>query len=93
MNIRLLAFASASEALGSSDIDFQLRSLQGPSTEDPSVESATVADLKAELTRRHPELEALWERLAVSLNGQIASDAEVITEGAEVALLPPVSGG
>lgn len=85
MNIRLLAFASASEALGSPELDFTL----SPSTRD----RPTVADLKADLTTRYPQVAALWDRLAVSVDGQIVSDTEFLSEGAEVALLPPVSGG
>lgn len=37
--------------------------------------------------------EGLWRSLAVSVNREYSSLAEVLREGDEVALLPPVSGG
>jgi len=85
MKLRLLAFASASQALGSTELDYDLDS--------QPTGAPTVGDLKADLTIHYPQVEALWERLAVAVNGQIVSDAELLSEGTEVALLPPVSGG
>jgi MoaE-MoaD fusion protein len=81
MKIRVLAFASASDALGAAEREIELP------------DGADVAVLRAELVRRHPELEALWSRLAVAIDGEIAGADEAIPDGAEVALLPPVSGG
>lgn len=81
MRLRLLAFASASDALGAAEREIELP------------DGADVAALRAELVRRHPELGALWSRLAVAVDGEIAGPAEPIPDGAEVALLPPVSGG
>src|SRR6202034_2570340 len=52
-----------------------------------------IADLRAWLDERHPALAPLWPRLAVAVNGAIAGPADALAEGAEVALLPPVSGG
>ena len=80
MNLDILAFASASEALGTDRVRW-------------STEAATVGELKAELAQRHPGLGPLWERLAVSVDGEIATDVDELHDGAEVALLPPVSGG
>jgi molybdopterin converting factor subunit 1 len=37
--------------------------------------------------------EGLWRSLAVAVNREYSSVAEVLREGDEVALLPPVSGG
>lgn len=81
MKIRLLAFASASDALGAAEREIELP------------DGSDVAALRAELVRRHPELDALWSRLAVAIDGEIAGPAAPIPDGAEVALLPPVSGG
>lgn len=81
MNIRLLAFATASDALGTEERDLEL------------AEGSTVADLKALLGNRYPELAALWPRLAVAVDGKIAGNADPLSAGCEVALLPPVSGG
>lgn len=80
MRIRLLAFATAADALGPErDLDF------------PS--GATVADLRDRLLSDFPSLGRLWPRLAIAIDGRLARLDEEIPDGAEVALLPPVSGG
>lgn len=81
VKIRLLAFASAADALGSSELELEMP------------EASRIADLKSRLDREHPAIGPLWGRLAVALDGRIASLEEPLHDGAEVALLPPVSGG
>lgn len=80
MRIRLLAFATAADALGSE------RDLDLPS-------GSTVADLRNLLLADFPALARLWPRLAIAIDGRLVRMEEEIPEGAEVALLPPVSGG
>jgi molybdopterin synthase catalytic subunit len=81
MNIRLLAFASAGDALGASELELELPA------------GSRVHELRQRLEREHPALVPLWPRLAVAVDGRIAGAEEPLAEGAEVALLPPVSGG
>ncbi|HVS16044.1 MAG TPA: molybdenum cofactor biosynthesis protein MoaE [Thermoanaerobaculia bacterium] len=81
MKIRLLAFASASDAVGGSELELELP------------EGATVGDLKERLERDHAALAGLWHRVAVAVDGELAQDSTALADGAEVALLPPVSGG
>jgi molybdopterin synthase catalytic subunit len=81
MRIRLVAFASAADALGAGETELELP------------EGADVARLRAELERRHPEIGPLWGRLAVAVDGEIVGPETALYDGAEVALLPPVSGG
>lgn len=81
MKILLLAFASAGDAVGASRLEFTL------------AEGSTLADLRALLDREHPALKALWPRLAVAVDGELAPADTALRDGAEVALLPPVSGG
>jgi MoaE-MoaD fusion protein len=81
MKIRLLAFASAGDALGSTETEIELP------------EGSTVADLRALLDRDHPGLAPLWPRLAVAVDGRVVKADAPLAEGCEVALLPPVSGG
>jgi len=50
-------------------------------------------DALALLRRRHPELEPLWAHLAIAVDGVLAPRGAVLRDGAELALLPPVSGG
>jgi molybdopterin synthase catalytic subunit len=54
---------------------------------------ATVADLKNHVIELHPELEAGMDSVLASINKEFAFPEDEITEGAEVALFPPVSGG
>jgi molybdopterin converting factor subunit 1 len=54
---------------------------------------ATVADLRRSLEQEHPRLSSLLARSAIAVNHDFAGDHQLLTESAEVALLPPVSGG
>lgn len=81
VKITVVAFASASEVLGSSETSFELPS------------ASTLDDLRARLTTLHPALENLWPRLAIAVDGVLSSENVVLLEGSEIALLPPVSGG
>ena len=81
MKIRLLAFASAGDALGATETEIELS------------EGSRVADLRARLDRDHPALSSLWPRLAIAVDGRISGPDEPLQDGIEVALLPPVSGG
>jgi molybdopterin synthase catalytic subunit len=56
-------------------------------------EGATVADLLANLSGRHSGPAAALSGIAVSVNAEYARAARVLSDGDEVGLLPPVSGG
>jgi molybdopterin converting factor small subunit len=56
-------------------------------------EGASVADLRKHLAARCPALAGLLERSALAVNDEFAEDGLLIPVGAEVGLLPPVSGG
>ena len=78
----MLSFATALDAVGSAE------------TEHDLPDGATIADLVERLTAAYPAIEPLWPRLAVAVDGEVAADrAAPLHDGAEVALLPPVSGG
>ena len=81
MKIALLAFASVSDALGERESVVALE------------EGSSIADLKTLLEVEHPELRAMWEGLAVAVNGNLETDDRILQADDEVALLPPVSGG
>jgi len=53
----------------------------------------TVAGLKEILVTQIPALEASLPSTLISINREYAFDEEIIPEGAEIALFPPVSGG
>jgi molybdopterin synthase catalytic subunit/molybdopterin converting factor small subunit len=54
---------------------------------------ATAADLRDRLALDYPLVGTLGQRLAVSINLEHASYDDALSEGDEVALLPPVAGG
>jgi MoaE-MoaD fusion protein len=81
VKIRLLAFASAGDALGTTEMDLEIS------------DGSRVSDLRTRLDQDYPKIVPLWPRLAVAMDGRIVSSEELLQNGAEVALLPPVSGG
>jgi molybdopterin synthase catalytic subunit len=56
-------------------------------------EGATVATLLDRVRLLAPQQSQLWTSLAVAVNQQYATASHPLSEGDEVALLPPVSGG
>jgi len=64
-----------------------------PKTRLELPEGARVADLKAQLLKEHPGLAPALDSTLVSINREFAFDEDMVPDGAEVALFPPVSGG
>ena len=56
-------------------------------------EGSTVADLRRLLARDHPSFEEMADRLRASVNYEFVQWESTLSEGDEVAFLPPVSGG
>ncbi len=56
-------------------------------------EGATADRLLDEYRRRAPGRSTVWAALAIAVNQQYAPATQVLHDGDEVALLPPVSGG
>ena len=81
IRVRVLGFATAGEALGAGEIAIEMPA------------GSRVEDLRRRLDADHPGLAPLWPRLAVAVDGELAAAATLLTDGCEVALLPPVSGG
>ena len=79
MLVRVLCFGVLKEWLGAAAATIELP------------EGATVAALLAELSARRGS--DVLRGIAVSVNAQFAAAAQVLREGDEVGLLPPVSGG
>lgn len=83
MKIQLRYFASIREAIGS-----------GSETLDTA--AATLAALRDELIARggaHAEALARGRAVRVSLNQTMADETAALSDGAEVAFFPPVTGG
>ena len=85
MKVSVVAFATASDVLGQEAVELEL------------APGATLETLYRNLVERHSELESIWPRLAVAVDGMIVErldhESHALREGVEVALLPPVSGG
>jgi len=81
MNLTVRLFARARDLAGADHIAVEMPA------------GATVADLRRRLVAQHPTLGGLASRCAVAVGAEFADDNHVLTEAAEIALLPPVSGG
>ncbi len=81
MQIHLVAFASAAQAVGGAEQELEIPA------------GSSVGDLRALLVERFPSLGPLMGQLAIGVDDEICGDDPVLVEGCEVALLPPVSGG
>lgn len=56
-------------------------------------ESATIAQLKGALAEAVPALVPLLPSLRFAINAEYVTDSDAIVPGAEIAAIPPVSGG
>lgn len=56
-------------------------------------EGATVATVRAELRREIPALSGVVDRLMFAIDTRYADDRTEIPPGADIACIPPVSGG
>ena len=57
-------------------------------------QEATLQELKRLLFNRHPQLKSIAPYLRWALNHTFVDDDQVgLSEGCEVALIPPISGG
>ena len=81
IRITLKLFGSLREAAGESTLEIELE------------EGAVVADVRSWLAERVPQVEKLGDRLAASVNLEIADLTDGLEDGDEVAFLPPVAGG
>lgn len=81
MQIRVLAFARLREILEAPE-----RSLDLP-------DAARASDAWAALLRDHPALAGERSSTRVARNGRLVSFEEALSDGDELALLPPVGGG
>jgi molybdopterin converting factor subunit 1 len=79
--MRVLLFARAKDIVGADRLEIALPA------------GATVAALRRALAQAHPALASLLEKSALAVNGEFAQEETQVPADAEVALLPPVSGG
>jgi molybdopterin synthase catalytic subunit len=81
MRVTVLYFAAARERAGIPRETLELR------------EGATAADARDAACAAHPALRAIAERLRLAVDQEFAPEDRPLRDGAEVAFIPPVSGG
>jgi molybdopterin synthase catalytic subunit len=81
MRVRVRLFARARDLAGADAVVLDLPA------------GATAGDVRHCLAEAHPALGGLVERSALAVNAEFADDLLTLPADAEVALLPPVSGG
>lgn len=81
ITVRVLFFATLKDRAGIKEITLGLP------------QETRVLDLKAHLSDRFPALASSLESVLVSINHEFAFNEDLVPDGAEVALFPPVSGG
>jgi molybdopterin converting factor subunit 1 len=81
MRVVVRCFARARDLAGADSLTVEL------------ADGATVGDLRRRLGSEHPALAGLLARCAFAVHDEFADDALPLPREAEVALLPPVSGG
>jgi molybdopterin converting factor subunit 1 len=81
MNVTVKLFARAKDLAGTESVCVDLP------------EGATVAELRQRLTAQFPALAGLLQRSAIGVDGDFAADRTPVSASAEIAVLPPVSGG
>ena len=81
MQVTVRLFGGVREAAGAKELLVELPA------------GAKAADVLALLARDHPAVESSAARLRIAVNQQVVGAEAPLSEGDEVALLPPVSGG
>jgi molybdopterin converting factor subunit 1 len=81
MNARVRLFAVAKQLAGSDSVELDLPS------------GATVSDLRGAIQDQFPELAQVIRHAAFAVNTEYAKDETRIPDDAEIACIPPVSGG
>ena len=81
MRIRVKLFAIARQRAGAENLEIE------------TPDDTSVGQFRRALSERYPELADLLPHVRFAVNNDYASDNERIPAAAEVAVIPPVSGG
>ena len=81
MHVRLLFFATLKDIVGSRDLRIDIP------------EGSTIGDLLSQLEQRYPRIKDYRSIALTAINEEYADKSARISEGDEVAIFPPVSGG
>ncbi len=81
MAVTIRLFAMLREAVGKDALEITVD------------EAVTVSRLFEQLTSAHPELSRFKPMITFAVNGEYATEQDMVNDGDEVALIPPISGG
>ncbi|HWA97313.1 MAG TPA: MoaD/ThiS family protein [Pirellulales bacterium] len=81
ITVTVQLFAGAREAAGRGTLDVVLS------------DNGTIGQLRRALSEQHPQLAALAPHLMFAIDTRYADDHTAVAEHAQVAAIPPVSGG
>jgi molybdopterin converting factor subunit 1 len=81
MKVLIKLFAVARQRAGREAIEVELP------------QAATVAQLRTALAQQHPSLAGIVPHARFAIDSDYAADQAVIPADAEIAIIPPVSGG
>ena len=81
MTVNVLLFAAARESVGQSEIQIQLS------------EGASIDDLRLLLEQSFPEMKKLLSSSSWSVNQKYVREDHLLSDGCEVGVIAPVSGG
>lgn len=82
MRVKLLLFAGCREAVGSKELEIDL-----PET------VSTVGEAMEVVVARFPQLRGISSSVAIAINAEYVAGEAPVSEGDEIAIIPPVSGG
>lgn len=81
MRISVLFFARAREATDLNHLSIDVEN------------GTTAGQLLEQLVRQHPKLQEIRSCLVLAVNQEYADETTTLTDGSELALIPPISGG
>lgn len=81
MKLRVRLFARLCELAGTDSLELEL------------TPGSTAEHLKREIAKQRPRLQPLIGRCFVAADGEFLADHHVVDPAAELAVIPPVSGG
>lgn len=81
MIVRIKLFAVAKQLAGADSVAVEMPAL------------GTVGDLRAAAAVQYPALAAVLRRAFIAINAEYARDEMIVPAHAEIACIPPVSGG
>ena len=81
MQLKVRLFAAARTAIEDDSVSIEIAN------------GSTIAELRDHLAQQHPELAPILAHSRFAINQDYANDETLIPADAEIALIPPVSGG